>query len=164
MKIWSFLSFSQIFVRRKFLFPCSVSYNFAGFPGMKALFCPEFPINLEIPVVFSKKYVLKPHLFLGKPKLQTRNQSLIKFLLVHWAGPPFFTCFLSWPFHTNVFPVSIPKIYGAMHELYISWLVSYSCHDSKCQMCSYLALCQCQYGFKCLKARATFRRQFSFYH
>ena len=32
---------------------------------------------------------------------------------------------LQWPFHTNFFPVSIPKMYGDMHEIYISWLGSY---------------------------------------
>ena len=40
---------------------------------MKALFCPEFPINLEIPVVFSKKYVLKPHLFSGKAQIADKK-------------------------------------------------------------------------------------------
>ena len=28
-------------------------------------------------------------------------------------------------FSYKLFPVSIPKIYGVMHELYISWLGSY---------------------------------------
>ena len=53
------------------------------------------------------------------------------------------------PFQTNFFLVSIPKIYGVMHEIYISWLgyiypgytANVKCHDSKCQMYSYLAVC-----------------------
>ena len=45
-----------------------MSYNFAGFPGCSLALSrkPKGKItNLEIPVVFSKKYVLNPHLFSG---------------------------------------------------------------------------------------------------
>ena len=61
-----------------------------------------------------------------------------------------------------------------MHELYISWVGGYSCYDNKCQMYSYLALCHLKKrkslwhlfldGFNSLKAKATSRRQFAFYH
>ena len=68
----------------------------------------------------------------------------MKFLSVPRAGPPFFASSLHHdPFYTNFLQVSIPIIYGIMHELYTSWLGSYSCHGSKCQMYSYLAVC-CQ--------------------
>ena len=84
--------------------------------------------NPEVSVVFfSKKYVLNDHLFSGIVQFtdKKRNQLDETFVSVHQSWTTFFCIFsLSWPFQTNFFPASIPKIYGNMHELYIYIYIS----------------------------------------
>ena len=95
----------------------------------EALLCPEFLkdeiTNLEIPAAFSKKDVLNLH-HVSRIAQFTNKKSISEeiFVSVQSWTTSFCTFFSSWPFHTNFFPDSIPKIYEVIHELYLSWLVA----------------------------------------
>ena len=80
--------------------------------------------NLEIPVVFFKNVCAQlPPFFWNSPIYKPIADEI--FVSVQSWTTLFCIFSLSQPFHTNFFPVSIPKIYGVLHELYISWLGSY---------------------------------------
>ena len=75
--------------------------------------------NQEIPVVFF------PSFFWNSPIYRQEVNFWWNFCQCAELDHPFWIFSLSRPFHKNFFPVSIPKIYRVMHELYISWLCSY---------------------------------------
>ena len=161
--------------QRIWFYSLEVSYNFSEFSRMKRFLSRISKgeiANLETLVVFSKNYAINLHLFSGIAQCTDKKPISDKiFINVQSWITLFFIFSSSWPFNANIFPVSI-LIYGVMHELYISWLGSHSNH-SKYQMHSYLAVCHKKKtlydsflwtGFNCLKAKATSRRQLTFYH
>ena len=75
----------------------------------------EIP-NLEIPVDFSKKYVLSTHPFSGIAQF-THNKPISDEFLQSWITL-FYIFSSSWPFHINFFPVSKPKSYDVMSYMY----------------------------------------------
>ena len=138
--------------------------------------------NLEISVVFLKKVCAQlQSFFLEQPNLQTRNQFLMKFLSVCRAGPPFFASSLCHDLFIQTFsqfPYQKCMVL-CMNSIYPGQVAGLTgnvkCHDCKCQMYSYLVYVTkkrkkylygpfLRMGFNCLKAKATSRRQFIFYH
>ena len=87
----------------------------------------EIP-NLEIPVDFSKKYVLSTHPFSGIAQF-THNKPISDEFLDH----PFLHLLFVMTFSYKLFPSFQTKTLWC-YELYVSWLGSYSCHDNKCQV------------------------------
>ena len=70
--------------------------------------------------------MLNSHLFSGIAQFTDKKPISDEIFVSVQSWTTLFCIFsLSWPFHTNFFPVSIPKNYGVMHEIYISWLGSY---------------------------------------
>ena len=70
--------------------------------------------------------MLHSHLFSGIAQFTDQKPISDEIFVSVQSWTPLFCIFsFSWPFRTNVFPVSIPKISGVMHELYTSWLGSY---------------------------------------
>ena len=137
--------------------------------------------NLEIPVFFKKVCPQVPSFFWKNPIYRQETNFWWNFCSCASKMNQLFCIFsLSWPFHTKFFPVSIPTIYGVMHELYISWLGSYRQQmsnvmtaNAKCRITwLYVAKKEKIYlygpflwmGFNCLMTIATSKRQFTFYH
>ena len=84
--------------------------------------------NLEIPVFCFKKVCAQLPSFFWNGPIYRQEKKPIWWKFCQCASELYhlFCIFsLSWTFQTNFFPVSIPKVYGVMHELYISWLGSY---------------------------------------
>ena len=96
--------------------------------------------NLEIPVDFSKTYVLNPRLFFWNSPIYRQQTN---FWWNFWrAGSLFFTSALCNELFIQTFSQFPYQKVMVLWAIYTPCLGSYSCHDSKCQMYSHLALCR----------------------
>ena len=127
--------------------------------------------NLEISGFFFKKSMCSTTIFFSGIGQFTDNKPVSDETLVSVQSWTTFFCSFSlpWPFHKNFFPVCIPKIYGVMNELYISSLGSYSFAMTANVKCKWLCVVKKRKKnlydpFLWMGSKATFRRQFSFYH
>ena len=124
-----------------------VSYNFAGFPGMKLCFVQNFQGWNDKPrnssgFFFKKACPQPPSFFWNNPIY--RQETNFWWYFCHYAelDHPFFESSLHHDLFIQTFFQFPYQKFMVLCMTYIFWLGSYSSHDSKCQVYRYLAVCR----------------------